>query len=93
MWFDIIKGKITEEEFEKRGREILNMPFKKKRNKKDAMLLYRQMLKDGETEYIDFKYALAIMEDFRDGNVLDLKPDYTINQKEETIPDFQEKYR
>ena len=36
MWFDAIKRKVTKEEFERRGREILGMRFPSKTDKEGA---------------------------------------------------------
>lgn len=72
MWFDTIKRKVTKEEFERRGREILGMRFPSKRDKEGAEIIFNDILEDGETEYIDFEYALEIMNDFQKGKIVEL---------------------
>jgi hypothetical protein len=72
MWFDTIKRKVTKEEFERRGREILEMRFPSKEDKKGAEIIFNDILEDGETEYIDFEYALQIMNDFQKGRIVEL---------------------
>ena len=72
MWFDTIKRKVTKEEFERRGREILGMRFPSKTDKEGAEIIFNDILEDGETEYIDFEYALEIMNDFQKGKIVEL---------------------
>jgi len=74
MWFDILKNKMTREEFEKRGRQILEMPFGNETDKRDAQSLFNGMLKDGESRFLSYANAIRTMEDFRDGKILDLAP-------------------
>ena len=48
------------------------MRFPSKTDKEGAEIIFNDILEDGETEYIDFEYALEIMNDFQKGKIVEL---------------------